>query len=243
MRRPICCQTESVIEGGHYYCSMCGRAMGVVLETSQTCFSQSIHFVSPGYTRKTRFVKKVLGSLRMLTSHNVDEDLMFYLKTRKIETPRDLIENIALYPTKGRRPYQYAMFYWKSLGKRVPQVTDADIRLLTYEFDEIAFAWDRLKLQRPKFPYAFLFSKLVLSSKRYSEGCRSLVPFMRELRCHKRKKRYETLFLKCYRFNYKNLYMDMEEKIDECEEPVESIVTREVVKHPKTLSPYDCFGV
>ncbi len=179
MRRKTCCGQECVADEGFIFCQACGKTVAQHLETSSTCYSQSCYYVPIGYTRKSRFVKKVLGALRMMATHNVNSNLMSYLKKRKVDTPAQLLQAIAVFPTKGRRPYSYAMYYWKALGNEVPQCTDADVRLITAEFDNIFFAWERLQLKRPKFPYAFLFRKLVGTNTAYSKGARELVPFMR----------------------------------------------------------------
>ena len=242
-----CCGRPCVAEDGFAVCTSCGKIASRHLETSATCFSQSCYFVPMGYTRKARFVKKVLGALQMMASHNVIPRLMRYLKKQNINSPVDLLNAISVFPTKGRRPYSYAMYYWKALGHEVPQCTDADVRLLTHEFDEIFFAWERLKLKRPKFPYAYLFRKLVQSNALYSDGARKLVPFMRALRCSKRRQRYDRLFLLCKDFEYKkidHILETMEEKIDENEiEYPEQEVTREVVTRKKYLSPFDVKNV
>ena len=171
--RQNCCGVPCIADDGFAVCTVCGKMVAQHLETSSTCFSQSCYYVPAGYTRKTRFVNKVLGALRMLATHNVNPKLMEFLKKREINNPDDLLDAISAFPIKGRRPYSYAMFYWKALGFEVPRCTDADVRLLTREFDEMFFAWERLNLKRPKFPYAYLFRKLVQSNEQYSEGAQT----------------------------------------------------------------------
>ena len=56
----------------------------------------------------------------MLATHNVNSKLMEFLQTRTINSPGELLDAISAFPIKGRRPYSYAMFYWKALGKKVP---------------------------------------------------------------------------------------------------------------------------
>jgi len=201
--------------------------------------------MAAGYSRRTRFLKKILGALRLTASHTIDAKLMEYLKKLKIDTPEELLSAIGKFPSKGRRPYQFAMFYWYALGKPVPRCTDADVRMLVYEFDQIQTAWNRLNIKRPCFPYVFVLEKLVEAAK-YSKGVKAFVPFLRKLRCPKRRVRYEKLFRKCIELNLDVLeyrkdsptYDKMEEKIDENE--VE--ITRETCRGD-TMSPYDAKGV
>ncbi len=207
------------------------------------------------YSRRSRFEKKVLGALRCISAHKVEVPLMAYLQKRKIKTPRDLLLEIARYPTKGRRPYIFCMYYWKALGFKQPIVLEQDMDILKREFDQVFFAWERLGFPNPKFPYSFTFQKLVDGKLKYSQGMRDLVPFVRTLRCKKRRKRYDRLFAICREFDFKNIIykeeqMDekleqMEEKIDEMEVdeityPETIVYAHEVVSNPNVMNVYDC---
>ena len=254
-----CCPSFCTeIHNGFVFCVGCGRMVRRHLSTNETSFSQKTHFMPRGYSRRSRFVKKVLGSLRLQTTHEIDSDLMNFLKKQKVETPQDLLQKMSEWKTKSRRPYSHAMQYWRALEKPVPHCTDEDVTLLVRTFDEILFAWERLRIKNPRFPYSWLFTRLVSSDPRYSAGMRALVPFLRKLRCKKRNARYEELFQKCKNFDYLNIYEQVhikeemnEEKIDENEivvdeqeidEYPEQIVTREVIRNPKSISPYDVKG-
>ena len=178
-----CCNEIIDEADGYMYCTKCGRLISQSLETSSTSYNQSSYFMPRGYTRRSRFVKKVLGSLRLRATHKIDETLVKYLKEQNIKTPTELLGAIAKYPAKGRRPYQFSMFYWKALGFPVPRCTDQDVDLLVREFDNILFAWERFRFKRPKFPYSFLFRKLVAAGTQYSTGIKQFIPFVRKLRC------------------------------------------------------------
>ena len=206
----------------------------------------SLYFPT-GYSRRSRFEKKVLGALRCISAHKVDVQLMAYLKQRKIRTPRKLLSEIAKYPTKGRRPYIFCMYYWKALGFTQPIVLERDMDILKREFDQVFFAWERLGFKNPKFPYSFTFQKLVAGNAKYSKGMRDLVPFVRTLRCKKRRKRYNRLFAICRAFDFKNIVHKelkmTEEKIDEMEiddYPATVVYAHEVVTNPNVMNVYDC---
>jgi len=242
-----CCGTTEIKDNGFVYCSGCGVLINRMMDLSVTSFNQSSHYMPEGYSRRTRFVKKILGALMLTASHIIDEKLMEYLKKRKIDTPEELLSTIAKFPSRGRRPYQFAMFYWYALGKPVPRCTDDDVRMLTFEFDNIQTAWNRLNIKKPCFPYVFILEKLVQAPK-YSKGVKAFVPFLRKLRCPKRRVRYEQLFQKCRQLDLENLdyrqlsltYDKMEEKVDTNE--TKSIITREMCRGD-TMSPYDAKGV
>ena len=206
----LCCHAPLENAEGYLCCTNCGKLQRQHLETSCTSFSHKSYFMPRGYSRRSRFVKKVLGALRLIASHNIDPKLLTYLKKQNINKPEDLLTSIGSYSTKGRRPYQFAMYYWKALGKPLPRCTDRDVDLLIREFDEILFAWERHRFKNPKFPYSYLFRQLVENNSRYSDGIKKFVPFVRQLRCAKRKERYDKLFKICSEFEYKNLHITYE---------------------------------
>jgi len=245
-----CCQAQPVLDDGFFYCSKCGLLLKQDLQTSYTSYNQSTYFVSKAYSRRSRFVNKVLGSLRLMTSYVVEQGLYEFLQKQKIETPQDLLYHISKYPSKkNRRPYSFAMYYWSAIGKPVPRCTEQDIKMLVFQFDNIMFAWNRLKLKRPCFPYAYLFTKLVEINNKYSSGLKQFPMFLRKLRCEKRRARYDKLFEKCINFDFDKIYQiydKMEQKVDENEVEIEDkseIICREIIDNKKTMSPYDAKGV
>ena len=107
----FCCDAPLANEMGHNVCTMCGKVQSVCLDTTNTSYAHvTRHYIVKPYTRKSRFVKKCLSLLRCIPTCKIDEKLLFFLKTRKIETPEDLHQEIGLYPTKGRRPYEFIMY-------------------------------------------------------------------------------------------------------------------------------------
>lgn len=203
-----CSVSDIIHENGFVVCVTCGEIFRRSLETSHVSFQQQHYRIQTLYSRRSRFEKKVLGSLRRFTNHEISSDLMDFLLKHRPETPQELLRNISLWKTTERRPYQHAMDYWVALGNHQPVCTDADVRLLKVKFDDFFFAWERLQLMRPKFPYAYLFNKIVIGSEKFSDGMKALVQFVRILRCRKRKKRYDILYEKCVNFNYQILYLE-----------------------------------
>ena len=242
-----CCNTILEPSDGYLFCSQCGVMVRQHLQLSCTSFEQKTYFMSRGYSRRSRFVKKVLGALRLAATHNIDAILLKHLQKQNIQTPEDLLKSIGDYPTKGRRPYQFSMYYWKALGKTIPRCTDRDVDLLVREFDEILFAWERHRFKNPKFPYSYLFCKLVNNNSRYSDGIKQFVPFVRKLRCNRRRERYDKLFKICSEFNYKNVDViyekeKMDEKVEEPSSKGQEIVYREICSG-KRRSVYDTPGI
>ena len=196
---------------GVYFCRLCGTAQSRVLDTATTAFKQSHAVLKNTYSRKNRFEKKLLAALRCHVEYSVDPDLLKFLQDRSnhINTPQDLLDNISIYPMKRgrRRPYLYVSFYWQALGKQVPLITERDIFCLKHDFDHIFFAWERLHLPPPMFPYAFLLRHIVAHNRaRYSKPMHKMCEFVRVLRCPTRVKRYKSLFQKCINFDYKNAH-------------------------------------
>ncbi len=243
------CCGEIIMENGFNVCIDCGRTFGRCLETRLTAYGTASHYFPRGYSRKSRFEKKVLGALRRLSTHKVDAELMDYLRCRNIKTPQQLLADIGGYPTKGRRPYIFIMYYWVALGFKQPMVTERDMDTLKRDFDHLFFAWERLGFPNPKFPYAYTFKRLVIGQKKYSKGMHDLVPFVRTLRCCKRRERYDRLFGICRAFDFKEIHfrkkeMHCETKCVADEKPIvyprTEVYAHEVSERPRMFSPFDC---
>jgi hypothetical protein len=249
-----CCKFETIPESGFNVCMNCGRLGNQSLDTSNVVYGDISCRIMKPYSRKSRFEKKVLGLLRCLVNYRIDEDLLFFLQHRKIQNPADLHREIGLYSTKGRRPFDNIMYYWVALGFKQPTCTTKDILFLKQDFDNIFFAWDKYGYSNPKFPYSYLFRKIVMSNQtRYSKCMQQMTDFVRRLKCTKRKKRYDKIFKACITFNYLKEMRD-DKKIDDNEVLVQStgsgekpkpssagqvIYAREKITRPISISPYD----
>ena len=230
------CCGPLVNENGYNCCTSCGKIVQMALDSDNCSFGHTPrHLVMRPYSRKSRFFGKCLGLLRCMVNYKIDEKLLRFLKRRKPATPEALFLEIARYPTKKRRPFDCIMFYWRALGHPQPVCTDHDIKMLKRDFDDIYFAWTRLGFKNPRFPYSFLFRKIVTSSSKFSAGMVELTRFVRKLRCENRRLRYESLFKECARFDYKNM---KHFPIPKSGVP-EQIIVREKNPNVKELSVYD----
>ncbi len=205
----IKCNGKLVEDFGMLFCGTCGIGTRKICDARLTAFNQSYGVLKGPYSRKSRFEKKLLASLRCNVNYVVDEDILKYLQSKRIENPQDVLFHISKYKVaRGkRRPYLYVMYYWRALGREVPTLTDRDLFCLREDFDKIYFAWERKKFPPPLFPYAFLFRRIVShGGDRYSEGLHKMTEFVRTLRCKERLKRYENLFQQCINFDYENVF-------------------------------------
>ena len=172
-----------------------------------------------------------------MINYKIDENLIAFLQKKKINTPENLFLEMSLYPSKRRRPFDAIMYYWRALGKVVPQCTDDDISQLKRDFDHIFFAWHRLGFKPPLFPYAFLFRKIVHSKPHsYSPGLYEMTRFVRKLRCQCRKMRYDELFQECLDFDYredpfKNIFSIKKSKMHT---PLPDVLPKQIVTVSKT---------
>ena len=169
-----CCTKPLSSQNGYFVCIECGLVHRPHCDTRHTSFTQRFGYVKPAYSRKHRLEKKLIASLQCLAHYKIDVDLVAHLKKQSITTPEQLLVGIASYPKKKpRKPYIYAPYYWVSLGKSLPKMTKNDVRLLTQTFDHIFFAWHRLRVQGPHFPYSYLMRKIVADpfASNYTMNC------------------------------------------------------------------------
>ena len=227
----MCSHDDWILDDGYNVCTSCGKVMKVALNTELCSYTHTPrHYIIKPYSRKSRFFKKCLAMLRCMVQCKVNEKLLKFLQTKRIETPEDLFQKISEFPTKRRRPYDSVMFYWVALGHKQPHCTDTDVEQLKRDFDDIFFAWHRLGFQRPRFPYSFLFRKIVQrGGKKYTHGMHQLTRFVRQLSCEHRRKRYDQIFQKCASFDYK-MHQPLPRK------PPKQTVTKEFNHNPKSLS-------
>lgn len=205
LKTETCCTKPLVSRDGFLMCLECGKMHRPHCDTRFTSFNQRYGFVKAGYSRKNRFEKKLIASLRCMAHYNIDAKLVEHLKKFNIKTPEQLLAGIAQYPKKRpRKPYIYAPYYWIALGKDLPKMTENDIRMLNLAFDQIFFAWHRLHVTGPHFPYSYLMRKIVADSTEYSSNLRFLMRFLRVLRCRSRRLRYDKLFQVCKNLDLKN---------------------------------------
>ena len=168
-------------------------------DTKHTSFHQSHYNLQTPYSRKTRFNKKMLRALQCLNAYVVKSDIVEYIANAKITTPEDCIGAIANcpIPRNTRRPYMNVLHYWKAIGKQIPVIHQSEIKKLLRDFDDIFFAWQRLGMSKPQFPYSYLMRKIVTQVSTYSQEMHQLIRFLRVLKCPRRRTRYDHLFKHC----------------------------------------------
>ena len=168
-------------------------------DTRHTSFQQSHYNLQTPYSRKSRFNKKMLRALQCHNAYVVKNDIVEYMKKVNVTTPEDCIAAIANYPISRntRRPYMNVVHYWKAIGKKMPVIDQSDIKKLLRDFDEIFFAWKRLGMSKPQFPYSYLMRKIVTQVSTYGPEMHKLIRFLRILKCPKRRIRYDHLFKQC----------------------------------------------
>ena len=228
MHKSRCCKYDLVLDGGYHVCTECGKIERPCLDTVHTSYNHTPKYtIAKPYSRKSRFFKKCLALLMCQVNCNLDEKLIAYLRDKDIKTPEDLFRHMGDFPTTKRRPYDSIMFYWVALDFKQPQCTKLDLENLRRDFDNIYFAWDRLGFERPRFPYSFLFRKIVQSGN-YSPGMHMLTRFVRTLCCPSRRKRYETIYKKCREFDYKVMHPQLPDTL-----PLQSVTTEKNVNPRK----------
>ena len=191
----ICCDGAIVCDSGFLCCTTCGGVATRALDVSITSFEErkAPHYAS--YTRSRRFRNKILSCLANRVCHNVDVKLLAALREHK--TPESYVRALASYPTDKRRPYIHLSAYWVANGNELPRVSDATIASLSILFDSIFFAWARLNLPSPQFPYTTLLQMIVAARTCEDTALSFLIRFTRILRCPHRRARYEDAFQQC----------------------------------------------
>ena len=202
IKKEICCTKPLLVRDGFLVCTECGKMHRQHVTPQMISFTQNFAPVHASYSRSKRFRTKMMAALRLQMHYTLDKSLVSWLKNAESEgtlkTPEDLLFHIAQYPVSKnqRRPYLYAMYYWRALGKEIPRIETQELDQLCQEFDCIFFAFRRLNLPKPDFPYAYLFRKIVETGA-YSKDVVMMTRFVRKLQCQVRQKRYHELYLKC----------------------------------------------
>ena len=199
LKTETCCKRLVKPIDGYLVCEICGKMVRPFLDTKITGFQQAHYHLYTPYSRKSRFNKKMLRALQCLNTYTINPHIIEHLKKMNIETPAQCIDALAKcpMPKQSRRPYMHVVHYWKALGKQPPVVSDTEIQTLLRDFDDILFAWQRLNLPNPQFPYTYLMRQIVAQMSNYSPAMHQLTGFLRVLKCKIRRERYDFLFQKC----------------------------------------------
>ena len=174
----------------------CGSVVSRELDVGVKSFQQSVSRGVAPYTRKKRFCHKILGALLGRVGHKLNAMLIRHIKSSGAETPEEFVVAVSTFETSSRRPYIHVTQYWYARGGAMPTLPPHEERFLERMFDAIFFAWARLEIQGPQFPYTTLL-QLLVHHFALGASSRHLVRFSRVLRCPKRRLRYNILFEKC----------------------------------------------
>ena len=80
-----CCSEPLASRDGFLVCLQCGKVSRPHLDTRHTSYTQCFGYIKSGYSRKNRFEKKLIASLRWLAHYNIDTELVKHLKKLKID--------------------------------------------------------------------------------------------------------------------------------------------------------------
>ena len=192
------CRCVFVVDAGFQTCVFCGVVASRELDETISPFDQTpVASIRPVYTRKKRFARKILGALLNRIHHNIDGGLLNHVC--ECTTPEQMFKEIALFPYEKRRPYTNITAYWLAAGKHLELPTDGEVRKVIHTFDNIFFAWNRLEIVGPAFPYSVLLQHIVKEGS-YGPAMNYLIRFTRRLRCPKRRARYDSLFKQCMKY-------------------------------------------
>ena len=197
------CKDSIIVDCGFNCCAACGAVVQRELNTTCTSYNAcwgTVMNTTP-YTRSIRFNTKILAALLGRVNHRCDPGLMRWLRfcerKDRVRTPEMLLKRISDYKTTIRKPYIHSRCYWVALkGEKFPEINPREIAFIEKTFAELFYAWERLNLGTPRFPFT---TALRLTVERFglSSNMKYLCRFARALRCQTRAKRYKENFELC----------------------------------------------
>ena len=119
-----CCSEALVNEEGYWMCVACGVIACTAIDTRIISFNQNVGQLRVNYSRKSRFLRKILGALCNKQHHVVDEKLLEHLRVSEYKTPETFLACMASHKCKKRRPYIHCTKYWELLGNAIPRLKD-----------------------------------------------------------------------------------------------------------------------
>jgi len=184
---------------------------GRELDVGVTCFAQqNMYLCTQQYTREGRFNNKILAAIFYggVAPHVMHKGLVKFLVqariTGKFEKPEDIIKLIGEYRTTIRKPYIHARTYYEAVfGVTLNTPNELELRFIENTFTEVFYAWERLKLGKPRFPYTTVL-RLIVDEFALSDETRFLVRFARRLKCEVRTERYARCFKLCIAYIKQN---------------------------------------
>ena len=184
------------IDGGFSCCVSCGAVAKRELDTRCSSFAQNTAPLHNSYTRCKRFVTKIMGALLCRVSCPIDLKLLEAV--RRCSTPEETIVAIAKHVADddARRPYLHAVAYWVAAGKDITFPGPREVAYYVRQFDHIFFARARLRIPCPNFPYLTLL-EFIVEDHHASASMRSIMQFVRKLRCQRRRDKYAHQYQMC----------------------------------------------
>ena len=198
-----CYEADVVLDCGFNCCTSCGKVVQRELDTTCTSYNAcwgTVMNTTP-YTRSSRFNTKILAALLGNVNHRCDAGLLRWLhfcnRKNRLATPEMLLKRISDYKTTIRKPYIHSRCYWIAVkGGKLPTISNDEVVFIEKTFAELFYAWERLNLKKPKFPFTTAL-RLIVEKFELSDNMKYLCRFARKLRCPNRKKRYKENFEKC----------------------------------------------
>ena len=194
--------TNTVVENGWHTCMGCGAVLGSELDQRNCSFHEvPTHALRATYTRIKRFRSKIIGGLQRRLNHAIDEEVLGLMGERfpaKTPVPPEhFLEYLGSLIIGRRKPYIHVAYYYEALfGVTLPCMPAYEEKLICRMFEEVFFATDRLKLERPTFPMSTLL-RLIVDNFEFSLKTQLVVRFAKRLRCPRRRRRYQEMFARC----------------------------------------------
>jgi len=170
-------------------CTTCGKETFYLPNCShQNCGFAMRHspFLS-GYSRTKRF-KGMVESLFWPTPSNPDTPMLTYFTGKKINSLEDVIHTITTAPLKDKRFVSIHLFA-RIFDPQYTEPTHGDLhqmlKRMVFQFQRIESCFERIFINEPFINYTFLIKHLLTKL-----GFTSYLPFVKKLKCPKRKKRY-----------------------------------------------------
>ena len=194
------CDGGTVLESGFECCMYCGCVVNRELNSNERAFATCGSPIKPVYTRRRRFTNKIIGALLLRCTVKIDVDLLKSLNhdITKKTTPEMFLKSMSAW-RHTPRPYIHIVAYWVAAGENITMPRDEELTLLVRSFDYIFFAWKRLGVTGPMFPYVTLLQHIVESSDFFeaSDELCFITRFTKRIRCKRRSEKYLALYKKC----------------------------------------------
>ena len=173
-------------------CTECGKETSYLPHCSyRNCGFATRHspFLS-GYSRTKRF-RGMVEALFWPTPSNPDKHMLEYLMKQTFANRKDIIRVVTVAPLKDKRFVSIHLFC-RLFDPNYLEPTHGDLhqmlKRMVFEFQNIELCFEQTYPTEPFINYTFIIKHLL---KRL--GFASYLPFVKKLKCPKRKKRYQEM--------------------------------------------------